>query len=597
MAMDETPYEYLNQNALYSGQAFLGYPFLAMLTQQPEYRKMTEVIAKEMTRKWIKVCASGDEDKSEKVAKIEAALKKFKMQALFRKAAELDGFFGRGQIFIDVKSPKGGPARNNPSELESPLLRDPAKVPKGSLLGFRVIEPVWTYPSAYNANNPLAPDYFKPSKWYVMGQTVHTTRLLMFVSREVPDLLKAAYNFGGVSMSQLAQPYVNNWIRTRDSVSDLVHSFSINGVKTDMSSVLQGGAGQELFARLEVFNKMRDNRGAFVLDKDMEEFFQFNTPLSGLDALQAQAQEQMASVSNIALVKLTGITPAGLNASSDGEIRVFYDFILSLQEMIFTDNLTQVLELIQLSEFGEIDEDINFEFVPLYQLDEVQQATVRKTDADADAVMITSGVISPDDARRRISGDPESRYHGLEVNEDLGDGDDEEDDQQLEGRVETVKGKPAQDSGFEEGKHPRDEDGKFGSGAGTGSVKLKGDELGQFSDMKELRKKAMDFASRFVGKKFTNKETGNEIQVSKSGVKHTIAGASDELVRSIPAIPEMLENSTLVSSEEEEGGDPNILAVETYSSPLEIGGKSHTAILTVKQYRDGRRYYDHGLIK
>lgn len=438
LAMDETPYDFLNNNHLFAGQAFLGYPYLSLLTQQPEYRKISEVIAKEMTRKWVNIRAAGDEDKSEKVAQIEAALKKYRVKDHFRKAAELDGFFGRGQIYVDVKTPKGTPARENPAELESPLILHKSKITQGALLGFQVIEPVWTYPSAYNASNPLAPDYYKPSKWYVMGQTIHSSRLLKFVSREVPDLLKSAYNFSGLSMSQMAQAYVNNFLRTRDSVSDLIHSFSVSGISTNMGAALQGGANTDLFSRAELFNKMRDNRGVFMLDKDTEEFFQFNTPLGGLDALQAQAQEQMASVSSIPLVKLLGIQPAGLNASSDGEIRVFYDHISSMQEMIFGPNLTTVLEIIQLSEFGEIDPDITFEFEPLYQMDDLQKSTVRKNDADTDVALITGGVISPDDARRRLAADPESLYHGLEVNDDLGEGPDDEDSEPLEGRKEIV---------------------------------------------------------------------------------------------------------------------------------------------------------------
>lgn len=423
LAMDATPYDYVN--GVYGGAAFKGYPYLAQLSQQPEYRKMAETIAKQMTRKWIKVKAKGDADKSERVAAMEDALKKFKVQASFRKAAELDGFFGRGQIYIDVKTPSGAPAQADPDELKTPLLRSPAKIGKGALIGFKVVEPVWTYPAAYDSSNPLAPDFYKPLSWYVMGQTVHASRLLLFISRELPDLLKASYNFGGLSMSQLAEPYVNNWLRTRDSVSDLVHAFSINGLKTDMGAALSGGDGDDLFNRLDVFNRMRDNRGTFAIDKETEEFFQLNTPLSGLDALQAQSQEQMASVSNIPLVYLLGIAPSGLNATTDGETKVFHSYIRSMQADLFGGNLDRVFEIIQLSEFGEIDPDIGYEFEPLDEMDPAALATIRKTDADTDAVLITVGVISPDESRARVAGDESSPYHGLQENAELGELDDE----------------------------------------------------------------------------------------------------------------------------------------------------------------------------
>lgn len=412
MALDSTPYDYVNQ--AYVSNYFPGYQYLAMLAQLPEYRKMAETPAKEMTRKWIKLGSKGDDDKSEKIAQLEAALEKYEVRAAFRKAVELDQFYGRAQIYIDVDKPGGGAAYDDDKELETLLLISPAKIKKGSLRAFRVIEPVWTYPSGYNSTNPLAPNYYRPQAWYVMGKTVHDSRLLRFVSREVPDLLKASYNFGGLSMSQMAQPYVNNWVRTRDSVSDLVHSFSTSGLKTNMASTLGGTDDAQFLARAELFNTVRDNRGVMMLDKDSEEFFQVNTPLSGLDSLQAQSQEQMSAVSSIPLVKLLGITPSGLNASAEGEIQVFYDHLHSMQETLFTDPLNKVLQIIQLSEFGEIDEDITYEFETLYGMDDVEKATVRKTNADTDAVLVGIGAISPEESRARVSADPESGYDSIE---------------------------------------------------------------------------------------------------------------------------------------------------------------------------------------
>lgn len=429
MAMDSTPYQYLNESAMFACQYvqyhFPGYPVLAMWSQFPEYRKMSETIAKEMTRKWIRITCTADEDKTGRVQELEQALEDFCVKKRFEKCAELDGFFGRGQLYINLTT-------SGADENKKPLIRDPRKIGKGALVGFNVIEPVWTYPGAYNANDPIATDYYKPTKWYVMSQCIDASRLLMFISREVPDLLKSAYNFGGLSLSQLAKPYVDNWLRTRKSVGDMVHSYSLSGIKTDMATVLAGNDADSVMDRAEFFNNLRDNRGLMLLNAGEpnsggEEFFQFNTPLSGLDKLQAQAQEQMASVSSIPLVKLLGITPSGLNATSDGEIRVFYDYIHSMQESIFTDNLKVVIEIIMLHLWGEIDKHISFEFEPLWSMDEIDKAQVRKSDAETDATLIGAGAISPMESRQRVASDPDSGYNSIEVDEDSEMIDSEED--------------------------------------------------------------------------------------------------------------------------------------------------------------------------
>ncbi|SCZ55779.1 MULTISPECIES: DUF1073 domain-containing protein [Photorhabdus] len=428
MAMDSTPYEYVTGTGGISGDVgFPGYPYLAQLSQLPEYRKMVGTIAGEMTRKWIKLTSVGDDDKSDKIKVLNEAIEKFHVRERLKKAIEHDGFFGRGQIYIDVRTSKGVLAATDPVELESRLFLSPKKITKGSLIGFNVIEPIWTYPGIYNANNPLSNDFYKPSSWYVMAKTVHDSRLITFITRPLTDMLKPAYNFGGLSLTQIAESYVQNWYRTRDSVSDLIHSFSVSGFKTNLQSTLQGqtNSPDQLIYRAELFNKMRDNRGVMMLDNE-EEFFQFNTPLSGLDSLQAQSQEHMSSVSSIPLVIFTGITPSGLNASSDGEIRVFYDFIATLQ-MLVKDGLARMIDIIQLSEFGEIDPDISFTFEPLYQMTDEQKANIRKTDADTDSVLIAANVISTDEARERLANDENSPYHSLEINDIENDSEDVKD--------------------------------------------------------------------------------------------------------------------------------------------------------------------------
>lgn len=427
LAMDSTPYGEINDAYAmgmgYAGfDSFPGYPYLAMMAQKPEYRKMVGTLAEEMTRKWIKLRTVGNDDKSDRVKQIVDAMERYQVREKFREAAEHDGYFGGGQIYIDVLSPKNVSAWTDDNELQSKLFISDKKIPKGSLKGFQVIEPVWTYPGVYNAQNPLSPDFYKPTQWFVMGRTVHASRMIDFVSRQVPDLLKASYNFRGLSLVQIAEPYVNNWLRTRDSVSDMIHSFSIPVIGTNMGNALTGGSVDPVLYRLELFNRCRDNRGAFAKDNDVNnpETVEFvNAPLSGLDTLQAQSQEHMAAVSGIPLVKLLGITPNGLNASSDGEIRVFYDYIHSLQQSMFKAPLKRVLDVIQLSEFGSIDPEIYFEFEPLFEMSAKEKADIRKVDADTDAVYITAGALSANEIREKIADDPESPYHSLDLSDDL----------------------------------------------------------------------------------------------------------------------------------------------------------------------------------
>lgn len=398
--------------AFAEGYSFLGYPYLSELAQIPEYRLISEVIATEMTRKFIAIKSqSEDDDKADKIRELEEEFERLGVRETFRLLAEQDGFFGRAHLYIDTGDSK------NKEELKKPLgdgnKFTEKKVKKGFLRGIKPVEPVWSYPAYYNANNPFADNWYKPDQWFVMATQVHAQRFLTFVGREVPDLLKPAFSFGGLSLSQMAKPYVDNWLQTRQSVNDIIQAFSVMVLKTDMSTLLQGNS-DGLYERADLFNKTRDNRGLMMLDKNNEDFANVSAPLSGLDKLQAQAQEHMASVSRIPLVKLTGISPSGLNASSEGEIRVFYDTIHAYQEKFFTPHLTTVFKLAQINIWGKVDPDLIFEYEPLWELDEQQVVEMQATKAKTHQTYVEMGATDGYEVRQSLVDDPNSPYENID---------------------------------------------------------------------------------------------------------------------------------------------------------------------------------------
>jgi phage-related protein (TIGR01555 family) len=189
-----------------------------------------------------------------------------------------------------------------------------------------------------------------------------------------------------------------------------MYSFSVMVLKTDMDTRISNST---MISRIEGFNKFRDNRGTFVIDKNTEEFDNVAAPIAGLDKLQAQALEQIAAVSGIPLVVLLGQTPSGLNASSDGEIRVFYDKVLAYLEKVVGPALHTIFDIVQLSLFGEIDQKIGFKFLPLWEMSDKDKADIRKSDAEADATYINAGVVSPEETRARLNDEEDGAYNGM----------------------------------------------------------------------------------------------------------------------------------------------------------------------------------------
>lgn len=605
IAMDGSPLGNFGADCFF-GTGFIGYPRLAELAQISEYRSVSETTANEMTRQWIEIKSAGEEDNSEAIKQIEECCERLNVRDVFRKAVETDGLFGRGQILVQIKGHDG--------KLANPLLLTEKTIAKGSLKALVNIEPMWTTPAPYNAVDPTLPDFYKPKAWYVMAQEIHASRLFTLISRPVPDMLKPAYNFGGVSMTQLMMPYVERWLRTVDSVSDLLHSFSLSGIKTDMSAILGGSddGDTNIILRAELYNRLRDNRGLMLLSKDEEEFFQFNTPLSGLDALLAQSQEQMAAPSHTPLVKLLGITPSGLNASTEGEIAVYYDHIRAMQENLLRDPLDKLLKLVQLHLFGKVNDNITFDFVPLRQMSETELSTIRKSDTDRDVAYIQAGVVSAEEVRGRLAGEPGSGYNGIDVedvpempDDGFSDGLNDGDGEDVGGQADP-KPEPAQDAEWDESKHPRAENGQFGSGGGEAgektakpaAVSVSGSELGSFAETKDLRKAAMLYArDNFVGKSYRNASSGHDIQVTWQGIKHATSGANPAELALIAKLDKVLGTADYVGAVQDRKGRQDILAAHKYQTVVDINGENLNVGIIVREMEDGHKHYDHFILK
>ena len=422
-------------SAYAEGQEWLGYAVLALLAQRPEYRIMVSTVATEMTREWISF-KSKSEDKSEHVRKrieqIEERLRELKFRGVMEAANANDGFQGRGQVYVDTGHP------DDRDELRLPLdtttregLRAiRAKYGVGKFITrLGAIEPMWCYPAAYEASDPLKADWYKPDLWWVMGKEVSRDRLLTFVGNPVPDVIKPAYSFGGIATTQMAKPYVDFWLRNRTSESDLLNNFSLRVLATDMD-VTTADEGSELFDRARALNVMADNQGVLLINKMSEEFDIRQTSLGGVSDITKQSMERLTIPSQMPIVKFFGNQPSGLNADSEGVIRMWYDTVKARQEDRNRDVIQRVVDLVQLELFGEIIDDIVFDFKDLWQLDAAGKAAIQLTKAQVIETDIASGVISPEEGRLARAKDGDSPYEGLDLEASEAPGEEIEEEQE-----------------------------------------------------------------------------------------------------------------------------------------------------------------------
>ncbi len=437
---------------------FLGYALLSSIAQDPLIRAGIETIADDMTRKFIELTSKGDEDLSSKMSELEADVQAFRIKSLFNRALSLTGYMGGCLVYIDM-------GELDDEEKRTPLYLDGATFKAGSLRGFRIIEPINVYPGVYDSSDPTSDNYFNPETWFVLGKEYHKSRFLYFSQNEVPLLLKPLYNFFGISLSQQVLEYVQNFTENRRSAQRLLNKFSLTIWKTDMSAFLSGGDCNSLTQRVKYFNAQRNNDGTALIDKELEDMVQINTPLSGVTDIVSMSLDLAPVILGISKDKYFGDLPKGLNASSEGTNRIYYDKIQSLNEKISYDNVEKVIKILQLNRYGEIDDNISFQFAPLWEMDERERAEINKIHADTAAVYVDRGCLSQEEVRGALADNPDSGYSNIDV-DDVPETDNFSDiDLEDKDEAGSVFDEALALDEWDESKHPRADNGQFGSGS------------------------------------------------------------------------------------------------------------------------------------
>jgi hypothetical protein len=127
------------------------------------------------------------------------------------------------------------------------------------------------------------------------------------------------------------------------------------------------------------------------------------------------------------------------------------------------------------------------------------------------------------------------------------------------------------------------------------AAQLKGDELAPAGvPIAELRQAASGYyREHFVDAdlKVRNAATGFEIAFSGRGQRKSTSGAGDDLLRLVPALPDMLRGAQLVGSGPDRLGRQSVRAVHTFASAVELDGRRIDVIMHVRETGDGKFHY------
>lgn len=229
---------------------------------------------------------------------------------------------------------------------------------------------------------------------------VHETRLVVFGGVRTSITTRNENSGWEQSVLQRMQTTLTQFGISWDGLAHMLQDASQGIFKMkDLMTVLASNESNLVLKRLALMDQTRGLSRALVLDADGEDFERQNFNWSGIDKPYELLMLRLAASARMPVSILMGQSPAGMNATGELDIRWFYDTIKSERTNKLVPEMRYVLELIMLAKDGptggELPESWALEFPPLWQMTPAEEAEIKKTTAETDALEIEWQIVTP----------------------------------------------------------------------------------------------------------------------------------------------------------------------------------------------------------
>lgn len=367
-------------------------------------RKIVDLPAYDTCRAWRSWHADDDQ-----IEKLEETERSMGVQNKVMEAMTKARLFGGAAMILGVEGTGG---------FETELKLD--RVKKGSLkfihvvqkwqisAGARVLDitsPWYGEPTYYQrSNRPVAPapggvaPIPQSSLGYKVGEVlyIHPSRVLRFVGAPYADI-EMAIDVWGDSVLQVVHDAIRDASLVGQSVAQLVARANVDVIKVpSLSNILStANSTATITERFAKINAAKSVINSVLLDST-EEWQQIQINFGGLYQLHQLFLQIASGAADIPATRLLGREPAGQNATGESDLRNYYDRLSSDQEVRIRPLLTPLDEVLIRHTFDDRDEDIYYEWNPLWQLEPQVKADMALKKAQAYLIDVNTGLIPPE---------------------------------------------------------------------------------------------------------------------------------------------------------------------------------------------------------
>lgn len=243
---------------------------------------------------------------------------------------------------------------------------------------------------------------------------IHADRLLLFDGVRVTRQMRLENEGWGGSVVDQVWEQFEQWCVTHSYLAESVtqHTQGVLKLK-NLAKAMKSGNAKNVQKRLQAMLRGLSAIGDLVLDQDGEDYVVHTRSMTGFkEALEAFTAGLVAATPQPRSI-LMGETPGGLtNGEAAGDWKAWTSFCGSKQKTKYQPPTRKFLDFLFRSTLSPVrvtPPRIVIDWNPLFEMDPLVEAQIHASNSTARSADITSGVVSPDEARRQD--DVAQSYH------------------------------------------------------------------------------------------------------------------------------------------------------------------------------------------
>lgn len=345
------------------------------------FGKIVDIPADDATRGW-----RGWKAKKDQIETLEAEEKRLQVKQKLHQALIWSRLYG-GAVIIP-----GG----LPGQPQDPLR--PEGIGKGTVKFLTVLHRHESIQPQGLISDPMSEFYGQPEYWTVNGDgsrqvQLHPSRVILVNGRKAPSRM-GGNDIWGDSV----------WLHLRDAVTNADAGAAVIGAllqeaKIDVIGVenlMQGMATAEfeslMLKRFTMMAMLKSVSNVTLIDKN-DEWSQKQINWAGIPDVMTTLLTIMSGAADIPVTRLIGTSAKGLNATGEGDLRNYYDNVKAKQELSLSPAIAPMDEMLIRSGLGARPPEVWYDWNPLWQPTEKEQAEVDKLEAETTNIYVGTGLV------------------------------------------------------------------------------------------------------------------------------------------------------------------------------------------------------------